>query len=122
MRTNDWRATLRSGEHGGEALAPVVGAALAELDVGTAQGWAVGMPAVTFNAPGASALKRGENANITNYIRTHDVVGMFGTHLGHVIKYADVHPDFDPRNRYIIRNHSIAQFATDLARGLPASR
>lgn len=35
MRMNDWRAALRSGEHGGEALAPVVGAALAELDVGT---------------------------------------------------------------------------------------
>jgi uncharacterized protein YtpQ (UPF0354 family) len=32
---NDWRATLRSGEHGGEALAPTVGAALAELDVGS---------------------------------------------------------------------------------------
>lgn len=35
MRTNDWRATLRSGEHGGAALAPVVGAALEELDVGS---------------------------------------------------------------------------------------
>jgi len=32
---NDWRATLRSGEHGGDALAPTVGAALAELDVGS---------------------------------------------------------------------------------------
>jgi len=35
MRMNDWRATLRSGEHGGDALAPTVGAALAELDVGS---------------------------------------------------------------------------------------
>lgn len=35
MRARDWRATLRSGEHGGEALAPVVGAALAELSVGS---------------------------------------------------------------------------------------
>lgn len=35
MGMNDWRATLRSGEHGGAALAPVVGAALEELHVGS---------------------------------------------------------------------------------------
>lgn len=35
MRAHDWRATLRSNQHGGEALAPVVGAALAELSVGS---------------------------------------------------------------------------------------
>lgn len=77
-----------------------------------------GVPAVTFNAPGASAVKKGENHNITNYIREHDVVGMFGTHLGTVVKYRDVHPNLDPRDRYVVRNHSISQFITDLGHGL----
>jgi hypothetical protein len=86
------------------------------------EGSRTGVPAVTFNAPGASVLKRGENANITNYIRAHDVIGMFGTHLGYVIRYADVRPHLDPRDRYVIRNHSIGQFASDLSHGLAASK
>ena len=77
-----------------------------------------GVQAVTFNAPGASALKKGENTNITNYMREHDVVGMFGSHIGPVIKFPDVHPNLDPRDRYVIRNHSIQQFATNLSQGL----
>jgi hypothetical protein len=79
-----------------------------------------GVPAVTFNAPGASAMKKGDAHNITNYIRAHDIVGMFGTHIGQVVRYHDVHPNLDPRDRYVIRNHSISQFIADFAKGLQA--
>lgn len=50
MSMNDWRAALRSGEHGGAALAPLVGAALAELKVGTIEVVSGGEIAMTTEA------------------------------------------------------------------------
>jgi uncharacterized protein YtpQ (UPF0354 family) len=50
MSMNDWRATLRSGEHRGEALAPVVGAALEELKVGSIEVVSGGEIAMTTEA------------------------------------------------------------------------
>lgn len=78
-----------------------------------------GVKAKTFNAPGAAAFTTKRSSSITNYVRNFDMVGGFGIHIGTKVVYPGV--QFEPLNykeRYVIRNHSMTEFYSDLKKGL----
>lgn len=80
-------------------------------------------PAVTFNAPGAGSFGSNSGSSITNHVRQHDLVGSYGKHIGKVVTYNDVKFQLtNYKERYLMRNHGIAEFIDDLKQGLKAVR
>jgi hypothetical protein len=71
----------------------------------------------TFNAPGASTFENKNGGLITNYIRKDDAVGLFGTHVGKLVRYRNIELT-DLVVDYLVQNHNAEPFYRDLKRGM----
>jgi hypothetical protein len=76
-----------------------------------------GHEALTINAPGASGFAGDDVRSLRNWIRKDDVVGTFGVHVGSVTKYRNVDLDKVVVD-YVLQNHKIDRFCSDLANGM----
>lgn len=70
----------------------------------------------TFNAPGAAGYEGAPRfGKVTNHVRSFDIVGRFGRHVGQVVKYPDTPMMWSRiKERFLNRNHSIVAFINEL--------